>query len=172
VPAVEVFCEVGEHDACPHRNVGGIRLVGRSRGPFVDLCACPCHDGCPVSGQVSDASWEARCTCPGGAEYRRVLAASRAEREERTARRKEAMAAAQARADAGEPFDEALAEELHRRDVDLPDGVRAHVARMRRASRAPRGTRSVLGLAALARGGFDAVRAFRSALDRTDDDDG
>lgn len=52
-------CANEVHARCPH--LMGLRLTG------ADLCRCPCHASCPVSGpDAADLGhWWDACTCPG-----------------------------------------------------------------------------------------------------------
>jgi hypothetical protein len=71
-------CLEGSHARCPHSiGQGGGMNLRRLRFEFgTELCKCPCHAACPISGRqwcVADQVWRDGCTCPGAPALRARL---------------------------------------------------------------------------------------------------
>lgn len=68
------WCQVGEHERCPHKLGGGVYLFRRSNNAVDILCACNCHNDCPVTGrgEAPDGEWLSKCTCPGSDQVRDI----------------------------------------------------------------------------------------------------
>lgn len=61
-------CFYEDHGVCVHVKAGRVDLIrGLLRRPYDDivLCACTCHDQCPLAGRATTTTeiWKSECTC-------------------------------------------------------------------------------------------------------------
>jgi len=134
------------------------------------LCPCRCHQDCPLwpAGEVPDADFLERCSCPGGERFKETSRRVRADVEVRKAARKEAVAEVSAAAPNGHAeILQALDRAYQERGLDIPKMVQEFDADLIEAGLTKgRPQKDLVALRAFGRLSASLARGFWSLRDQ------